>query len=1310
MSRPPPNLEVPSLLSVALQDTERLLETPAAGATPQPVVALAAELLRCEVFAAQQPADMTAGAETRLAWARLIHAWSQQPHTTRAADWLGITKRLQGSGVAFFRTWPLEAALVHLAPLLGDRGYLCAVESLDRTQRHARTCQLRLRLGGRAAEIATSLGATVARLENQPVDAEPVRRLTARLQALFENSAREPVADELTGQCEFVVRFLKQIVAEVDLGVGAWEQLLVRLDDALQNLAAGGPAGVDAMVEPLIAAIPTFPFLAALMRAGAALPAGRAQIVDLVALHGVLAQHPGARLARDWRERFAAPMVRAVGLRAQHLSAVATGLAQGLRDTWERHHLDLLDQAASELGAWLQADEALQQAVDAQQERIARLVSLLVEGTSDTAGEARLRQQLATLWRLGLQARLRARDGPHAREMLRRAVALGLDLSTDPLVWKRYREISAALAAFEVDDPWLRPRLAGVRLAAPDLEAILGDQLRHPVRWAPSLPARPAPAEPRRALEPGLLDAILCRAAAARRLHGRAADHDALGRWWLDAVGASAVVPADELVAALDAALPADALPGSVPAGLASWLPEIAHWNAMRTAWHDAEAIADMTVKLGGRMGASSRPMALAPADEAELGFGARGVVWLLRRLVLMRLQPLAAEAWLAWWWAAAHARRTAQVPHAPIRDLLQGLEQALQFHVSGPSAARLMATVRQLFRRVYGIPGRTDGDDNARFRPVAAGPWPPEPAGLQADLHPLGPHAALLRDAAPTSLQPVLEGLVARCAAWGDEEQAWASRMPALHELLARLGPSGAEACWMAWKAEVGPRLPTGAALVFHAFALRGWEVLRQVAAARFIARHLDILARHGGPAHRPTETGRELWDAAAARELLRSLSELLGREAPSAAALDTGRAVLHAFAGRPAARGSTWRRLVLVIEALGRRHGDPTEQQALYRWGAQWMALSAQLEAAAGVMARCLPPDVAVFSEDPDDETAWRDGVESLLAAAMTPDHAPVPGTAVLSRAFSACAVFQRESTASWPERQQALASLFGDAVPPAFAELLTRRQVQLARQMHEAARVREFGALLPLQKASVAMSGSDDGGSLWWQADAARRIDAITEPVPADVRFMAELTRTDPVADDALQDLRQRGQLATRHQAPAQLGQRRLFRRRVFELDATQRQALHDLTLHLLVTEFSSPRLRAAQRAWAVGRFATLPGDGADPLACWLDGLRREPAICAAAGGIERLALLREALEAVRAGERLRAERQAVGEGRAHADEDDELVLLGSEPSLLAHFLTRECEPAAGEPLPDQVVALLGGDPARRHAALRRAMAAE
>lgn len=1186
--------------------------------------ALASSHAGAEAFASPQPQRLQQ--MEKLADAVLAAGSVTQP-AAHLWGWFGVLQKIAAQSSAISTAPFIETAMHAASAQLGDQRYLRIIEAHDELQDTLRAYQLQNRMAGQALPAAQEIVKAAAQAGGSaqgPWRLVNWAGLELCLTQFFEQWAAQPARDETRASVAFVRGILTQLVARLDLPHALWEYLLIKMDAYLSRLAPrASHSFISQVIQPLAAGVNQFGVLGDMLRRSAMAPgqpsSAHAHICELISLQMTINMQPGCRMAAMWQQKLNIVSLRRTGLTADSVAASAKKLVEAMRGERERHELDLISQAAADIQKWLLAVDAVEKLSAETAGMLDQLASQLIEGAADTDGKTRVCTQLHALIRQSVYASAIAPAPLQARSLLRRAVALHLNVSRDLQVWKRHKQIAARLGQLEVVSAALEPYAAVVGVLSGELEKIIADQVRLSTRWLKLADTANSATSSEIGCHPETLQVVVARFSAYRKLYGPQGANAAMTRWYCAFLfSIPRRVDWKSMVHALHHAL--ETQPTAVGCedlrdGLLDWLRAVPLCAAARNVCLEADAMVDICIRFGLARYEERVTQGLAPelpgGVKKAWELGRTDCAWTLGRLSCVVTQGDIKPADAMWfWWQLGVGKNIVRVPEAFVKAYLQSLSEALHETMTSEEATAVFGCVFSCYQRMFGLRQKEGNAELKLYAPLLIEGVVWKSLLGQGELNqPLLVYATLLGKACPVPVQTLGQSLLNGLACTGDEEVLWQRQMPVMLSLIESLGAEAVDQALTAWQLSGTDHLPLGAGALWHSLLQRAKQVLRQVALAQHLIRHGGALSAvlasncaEAGVAYKGKGSVQDVLKRFLARMAMTWMSE-----PPSLAVVNLARQFMFMQATELPLGKAGWRALWVTLEAALQRSSQTPVALAALNAMAQCMVTTDELELVQAISGGLFAQEELGLAETQAEELRWRMAVSSLMATACIPDHAPCSGKAALCRVFTACEVFADETPASWAGRSQALNDMVKTLSSEAFKTRLSERLAQLGNLIFEKNRLLELPSVSTTYRYCVLMSGLPSAMLIWRSHLFARQVDERKAILSAEDAFVGSLLREpapDPLRVGAV---RQELGAALRSRCADHVEYKRLIGRERKPLSDAQAQALTLLGRSLAAHEFMDRyaylnQLRDTVRCFAIPSPGAA-GDQAGLLTHWL-----------------------------------------------------------------------------------------------------------
>ena len=1149
-----------------------------------------------------------AGGDVFLRWQALPDAWPEQERC-RALAWA-----LLDAARDFFGATDLFVCREHLRQ--AEHNALCRTQAEIFQDRAERFC----------TAISEEFQRTPLDFSDAQGRKPSLEGLSWDLILLFQEWRDSGAGDSLELEQRFVSLFCQHIIARYSAAPRFWELLLVRLERALCGEL--GDACVQHVLSPaleaLLGAVPRYAFLRSYQETvrpaytGMPLPADEILLWQMIGAgrgHGAFYQNLLHTCVVDVRVRqLTDPAQFTEDLKQRRVAG-----EEKLRTLWERAQIDWFSDAC----AWLEGQvlnarqvPALVQAASAQLEALSARLS---EGAADAESDLRLRRMLGCMLEILCLTATLDENLQLGRTRLRRHLALLVTPDPNWPLWRKHGEIAAGLKRLELGEHPLWQQAAPLLNV---LDPLLAALCRNPLQATDDLEI-PACAVLPADILPTLLD--------LQHLYPR-------------------YLRRRRLVQSLLERLPADFDTHELDHDLQAWKNATeATLPGLSRCWDDARADLPLLAALARvlpethalALQASDNVRAESPAYVAEVGDKglqscAEDNAFTLQRVAQVLLGGyLDPQEALQWWWETSVGGYLVHRAQEGLGANLRGLRSALAQRLEDDAAVHsLFRPMHQLYNEIVGgdvlLTRPVSGPgfvmlplEGVRQRRLAAAPAP-LPVFLddftacaeryQSGGTPQGPLCLDLgSDDLARPLQEQLQALLHIYLVQGDLEMA-------LHSMLA--GSDGAfrahstEELGIAWR-QLLALLPEALAIARSGYwALvfeQALEALRQAGLGRYLETHAEELGErleaYVGHLTEFTDADRHRHHLS---ELCRHLGRILCRQPPSLAALDSGRYLVAQAMPRLDYPAPVWHVLWQRLGALCLPELDSSERLALHVWLNQWDLQAQDLPAARSLAQGVFGSEEFVFAEDPEQEQAWRGVLSGLLAAALTPDAAPVPGAALAQRLVLSSPVFAEETAATWQSRYTALRSAFTGQLPEELREALEQQHLHISDLLQRLPVLEALESLPRIQRFIFALSRLPLNRRLWQVGCMIQAAERPRFELAGQERFLAHSVDWTCAPESALKAHAETYQAACFYRCEQNLA----------NASAAAREEL-DIALRMTALSAFSAAPEAALRRWLFEMIPQLEAEDLDAavriLDAWTAHLRRQDTL---AGLAERI----------------------------------------------------------------------------------------
>jgi hypothetical protein len=977
----------------------------------------------------------------------------------------------------------------------------------------------------------------------------------------------------------FVLAMLDKVVCRVSLPNPAWESLLLKIERAVGERFESSEVGaLTPAFEVLLAAVPRFALMRAFRVEFSRLLSTGTSLANLLLVKLALNARPESELAEQFDELANPRALIDAGFKAEAADALRAQLMEGLRPLVERVELDWLAeawQAFSTLGRLVEDFEAIDREARA---AILSISQLLVEGAGDAASSARVQMQLTALLHEAIRIAATNSDPLRARAAYRRRVAGALDIERDPAIWRKHRQLSAALAQIEFRSPAVTPLMSR---AAPLLLAV--SEVVHALSIDASPVVEAANNIAPRVWQLGSLtagDANVIRMLLVRAVKLQVRDSDAISMFersllaFLGWRGASFDLSQYRELLRSVSASPAMANANAVYLQALAALSERAPIVSVAVYLPQRmKAIAAAVVAAGperyARTLVKGSDTGLPMSIEDAWNRGQSDLVFSMARLsYLYRQGSSNVERDMAFWWNTAVARYLTRLPTAFFTCALRLLFEELIAVFSSDEAQSVFRPIETLYERAFGASLR----EQPRLLPIVPTlpvygiGWTklfahsPAPAS-----RPIQEVVAALIAMTPTPLFDYAEATLTNSTSHGDQETVWQREAQLLFAALESRPLSELEKQWYAWMDQAIIELPASSIPIALALLQDGLSTMQQIAfgrrllgsSAQLSLQIAAILRRYAGETS-PANTGSDEL-VVPIRRLLAQFGVSLLSEPWSLCMLSVGQTFLQLpNALRPVLmRGGSefW----LALSEATAPICESIELAGLNRLVAQGMSMGQGLAAASGYVANTLLSTEPAFADSIDEELNWRSTVCGLLVCAATPDHAHCSGSMMLRRLVLSSPVIATFGSRDWAGLAQSLDGSFADHLDSAFQQKVEMRRSQVGASLMDIDRVGNEAPLESYYQWGAAFAGIQECQAHWQLAGVAARVDTQELAVTQSEAIIESMVRARVPASTIRRQLASTLSAFEDKAIPLRVAKRRLFGNRSYEIGADLARAL-------------------------------------------------------------------------------------------------------------------------------------------------------
>ncbi|PTQ86565.1 hypothetical protein [Agitococcus lubricus] len=900
------------------------------------------------------------------------------------------------------------------------------------------------------------------------------------------------------GLC-FVKNFLKH---ENLMYLDFLELLILKLERELSDIHSMTFHGT----ELLLGALDRFPFIHLITTHYSKHLASLSPIDDLILFRILLDAKKDSQLQQIWTLMLnplclAIDAERLVELKNEHHI-----LKDKLRVECERLQLDWLDSAFDYLfkvSSSLLDHNHITRLIEP---NIHSFVIKISEGLTDNYGIIKLRDQLVGVFLCAHYASLVSTDILSCKNRFRYEMSMQLDYTSHLSVWKKYKQISLALAQLDINIEKIPSvNLAKVQNIFKELDPVILDAIHTNTLWWPKSLNIDTFAQDYHGCRQEDLALLLIKLFIYKKTFSTKSINYLIAYLssHLNLTNqVSSYAKIRKILSSIYDQLSTEPHVTEFSKLISQLLSRLHEATAAKNLPIHLTEIIENTTNSGTKSFANTlreHPEWTPPnGNEQAWQLGKQDNLWLLRKISqVFSLGLNNSQQHLFWWFSLGVAKHIRNVPLKFLSANLNALSQALFDALSSDEALAILNIIKALYRSSFGI--ETDIYENSpdMYVPsmLSSKVWQ-QVFRTPSNKHLLfQKHFKALVGCAPPLLETVAEQLPMRLTNYGDEEYAWQQLYPHYYALIETHGSVVIEETWHEWLNAISHQLPTGAGTFWLSSLTYALEPMRQIGLAIQLRKNQDKVREH--MAVKIADERIQVNEAAGLRpallsSLLQKISLHLMTDSPSLAALNIGRYLV--FEGNNIYNFSTrtWRLLWLGLDESLRPHLNKTEAHALDIWTSQWLAMTDLLPKVKNFSNTLFNNKQLSFADSYDEEMQWREVISGILASALTANAAPYNGGRLAQRLALSCSIFARENPASWNERRLGLEQVYDLIKDPILRGRLTDRHSQIATVLFNRERLLEAGDLQPTHQYSLMFSEFNWAKHLWRFASLTRQLD--------------------------------------------------------------------------------------------------------------------------------------------------------------------------------------------------------------------------
>jgi hypothetical protein len=829
-----------------------------------------------------------------------------------------------------------------------------------------------------------------------PEEPFDIDELELRTVQLLQEWAETKVDSQIASEVVFLDLFLRRLVAEFAANNRFWELLLLKLDRAL---AESNPLGhvLSNCIEILLAAVPRFAFVRYFLnhiwsiyqRLNTTAPAWLPIIL-------VLNARPDAAM---WPILLRSLNQYQLWEDSQEvdLSAISHEATQHLRQHWERAQLDWFEEASATLDNWLYgvtAYQRLQELTDAARQRFAQSLG----------GDASQWLEVV-LFEACLAASATDNVG-QTRDIWRYRLAHLPDQSN---FWKKAREFGAFFQHLEISnaEPRLNQLLDKIHHFAPLLEdvAIARQETFSNLTFANN----------------NILEFVVTHLIYYRILFNpRQAIAELKIRMLPLLKGDIDSVDLHHIFQIARNDIQISPISQNLKDSFKSICEQLPH---LTTATHLSLNYNNLA-QFAAEQVRTECPDYLEEIGKIGTELCVSDNAFLLQRASMVLATALEPKETLRWWWDASVGIYLVHRERPALAANLAGFLRGFQQYLSPPDAQIISKLISELYQEALGVSTDYRGRENIAFQSLPIHHFTAQSIFNQ----PIEKVPDFFKSFSITK----------------DEEAAWMNIMPSLQRDLKEKSLIELEKLWQS---------SSDVSLFWQGVAGRAPTYLRQISLGLKLLENTEVLSEKiSGHLTRILKLS-DIHQNKCRRDiglLISYLGDCLRTQSPTLAALNVGRYWIQTISPFVRYKSAVWRLTWGRLEDEALPFLNPLEQRALHVWCAQLIAAAEFLPLTHEFCAHIFHSDDPLFAEDWTTEQQWRDLIGGMLAAAITPDCAPISGQALAQRLTLASPLFAQLSAADWQHQQTAFLSAFKHLLPSELLQKLIQRQTEITNSL--------------------------------------------------------------------------------------------------------------------------------------------------------------------------------------------------------------------------------------------------------------------
>ena len=844
-----------------------------------------------------------------------------------------------------------------------------------------------------------------------------------------------------------------------------------------------------------------------------------------------------------------------------------------LRNDCERLQLDWLNNAFEylyKISSSLLENNNILQAIEPD---INNFIIKISEGLTDNTGIKKLTYQLCGIFVSAHYSVLISPDILSCKSRFRYQLAKQLAYESNLVIWKKYKQISLALAQLDINIENIATlNLSKTQNICKELDNILSDSIRASTIWWPNTINLKEIAEDYHGCQENDLELLLVKLFIYKKLFGSKSNNYLINHLSTQLSSNHEISSYSKIRKVLSTIYDQLAIDNNLSEFtkiLGQFLSRLHEATSAKNINTNLAYIIDSTTNSGTKSFANTlreHPEWTPPGgNDQAWQLGRQDNFWLLKRLSLIFSFGLSSnQQQISWWFSVGVAKHIRAVPLKFLSANLNALSQALFDSLSSDEALAILNIIKALYRSSFGI--ETDIYENSpdMYVPsmITGKVWHQIFRTNTDKKDIFQKHIPSLVACAPNLLETVAEHLPLLLTKCGDEEYAWQQLYPHYYALIETHGAVLIEDAWYEWQTNILNQLPTGSATYWFGLLTRALEPIRQIALALQLRKNQDKVREY--MAVKIADERIQVNEAAGLRSallssLLQKISLHLMTDSPSLAALNIGRYLvfegnnLYGFSTR------TWRLLWLGLDESLRNYVNKTETQALDIWSSQWLAITDLLPKVKNFSDELFNNKQLVFADTYEDEMQWREAISGIIASALTPNAVPYSGGRLVQRLVLGSSIFARENPASWNERRLGLENVYSMIKDPILRGRLTDRHSQIATVLFNRERLLEAGNLQPSHQYSLMFSEFNWAKHLWRFVSLTRQLDEGRMGASYDDSIIANLSHELPPNNTQVTNISEQMKKVIEYEVGQELVKKRWLSSHKITLNKVQSESL-------------------------------------------------------------------------------------------------------------------------------------------------------